>query len=132
MKQLLQYTLITMLTALLSVAPALAQNSEFIDQQDARYKWNISGTVNPPLTNVKAIYPHPGRDAVDILLAETDYQPVDIRIMDLNGTVVKTFRLQPEGNLMTIDVSNLPPGQYALHVQETGREVQKMVLLREE
>lgn len=132
MKQLLPYILITGLTVLLAAAPARSQNSGFINQQDARNKWSITGTVNPPLTNVKAIYPHPGRDVVDILLAEKAYQPVDVWVLDMNGTVIKTFRFQPEGNLMTIDVSNLPRGQYALHVKEAGREVQKMVLVRED
>lgn len=132
MKQLLRYTLLVAAFSLLAASEVQAQNSGFIDPYGSRYKWNITGTINPPLTGVAAVYPNPGRDRIEILLTETAYQPVDVWILNMDGVVLKTCHFMPQGNLLSVDVSNLPAGQYALHVKEAGKEVQKMLLLRRE
>lgn len=130
MKQLVQYTSIVAFLLFSAAAQAQTQNSGFIDQNNARYKWDIIGSVDAPLTGIQAVYPNASHDMVNILLAETAYQPVDVWILNLDGTALKTLHFSPQGNLITIDLSDLPAGEYALHVKEAGREVQRLKLIR--
>jgi|GEM_PF-2004844 len=133
MKHILHYSLLFSFLCLTGVKQAAAQNTgDFMDQRYARYKWTVNGQVAPPQTDVLTIYPNPTRDYVEIYLEEVAWQPVHVWILDLNGTVLKTQTYQPQGNRLAIDVSNLPAGEYALHIKEEGKAVRQLRLLRDQ
>lgn len=132
MKYFLRYTSILIFLLQITVSNATAQGSGFIDPQSSRYKWDISGAINPPLTGIEAVYPNPNHDLIDILLVDKAYQPVDVWVLNMDGTVLKTFHFRPQGKLMTIDVGFLSAGEYVLQVKEAGKELQRMRLIRNE
>jgi len=88
-------------------------------------KWVISGKSSPtssiaPGTGhlTARIYPNPAKHIVHVSLTGSNQEPIQFKISDIQGKVVKKGELTSE----TIDISQLTNGIYILQL-ETGKEI---------
>lgn len=61
------------------------------------------------------LFPNPASDQVQIALSQGTNEVVRLRVMDLNGRLVK-FEEQPGSDQLQLDVSSLSAGQYLLRI----------------
>ncbi|GHU95467.1 hypothetical protein FACS1894156_5120 [Bacteroidia bacterium] len=69
------------------------------------------------------IYPNPATDRLTITSDLLDTESL-IEIYDINGKLAASHRVRPQGNSITITITNLPPGSYIVKV---GNATAKMV-----
>lgn len=99
-------------------------SESFAIYQDTRAQEN-------PLTRIESIYPDPAQNTSSIVLAEMPARPVKLYVINLNGTVVKTYSYDGGNRLLTFDVSDLENGIYNIQVQEQGKIMQSIKLLKQ-
>lgn len=79
--------------------------------------------------SVFQIYPNPSSGKISIELNNSDIQVADIRIMDLCGKTVSSFRQFPL-NRKEISIDPLPNGTYFISIDtKFGRQTQKLIVL---
>jgi hypothetical protein len=76
------------------------------------------------------VYPNPAHDFIKIELADQEDPSLTFRILDESGRVMKAPQPSP-GNLLAVDVSDMPSGIYLLEVKtSTERLVERFVVER--
>jgi hypothetical protein len=68
------------------------------------------------------VYPNPALDRLNISLQESFDVPLDVEMFDQNGRLVRQVQLS--GELLTLDVSDLSTGYYALFIRAGTRYLQ--------
>lgn len=68
------------------------------------------------------LYPNPALDRLNISLQESFDVPLDVEMFDQNGRLVRQVQLS--GELLTLDVSDLSTGYYALFIRAGTRYLQ--------
>jgi subtilisin-like proprotein convertase family protein len=76
-----------------------------------------------------SIYPNPTREQLTIDWQSQQAQAVEARLFDLNGQLVQTLTLQPNG-FNQMDVQQLPNGIYILSVQEANERYLERVVVQ--
>jgi hypothetical protein len=76
----------------------------------------IVGLENTPAAGNFAIYPNPAKDRISINFSEPLKTDADIRIFDIRGVVVRTYRVGSGISSYTIENSGLKGGIYMLRV----------------
>lgn len=99
-------------------------SESFAIYQETRTKEN-------PVTTIESIYPDPAQNTSSLVLAEMPARPVKLYVINLNGTVVKTYSYDGGNRLLTFDVSDLQNGIYNIQVQEQGKIMQSIKLLKQ-
>ncbi|MFW5877704.1 MAG: T9SS type A sorting domain-containing protein [bacterium] len=67
------------------------------------------------------IYPNPSSDIINLSLPMEGMSSVRIKVYSINGQLMKVLHSDPSGQLVRIDVSKLPEGQYILKGESDGR-----------
>ena len=83
-------------------------------------------------TQIESVYPNPARSNAAIVLQDVSSQPVTIYITDMNGVIEKTYTYGAGYRSYGFDMGNLRPGVYRIQVQERGKSMQSIELLRSE
>ena len=138
--------MITMMIALCSFR-VVAQYNEYGNVNNQYGPPNFTGgTVNTPseifaiytqsnkteeATLINEIYPNPAQSTSSVLLTDIATNPVTLYIVNLNGTVIKTYSYDGGGNRLNFDVSELEDGFYSIQVQEKGKSMQSVKLLKQ-
>ena len=90
-------------------------------------QFNNVGETNPEIGSFE-VFPSPASSFINVeaKLAK-DYQRVDYTIVNSNGTVVSMERRDINGtnDIATLDVSNLPAGQYYLNLNTTDGSISR-------
>lgn len=73
------------------------------------------------------IYPNPASSTVNIRFEQIVNDAVMIRVLNTDGSVVRTETRTPSGKLISLDVSGLSSGLYLLSIQTKGELVTKKV-----
>lgn len=84
-----------------------------------------------PVTEIVSVYPDPARTASSVLLAEQAINSVTLYVVNLNGTVVRTYTYDGGQQQLNFDVSDLQDGVYNIQVQEQGKSMQSVKLLKQ-
>ncbi len=73
------------------------------------------------------VYPNPARDVIYI----DPYNQVlsEIRIVDLQGRIMKTFTSLPQHTIISINTFNVPGGLYFIQMQTAGRIVTEKIII---
>jgi photosystem II stability/assembly factor-like uncharacterized protein len=80
--------------------------------------------TDPDLFPGNAVYPNPAKDRISI--PHNPGMDSVVRLYDLQGTLVRTFSLDPANPVRLFELDGLPPGIYLLN---TGRGIQKVVVM---
>lgn len=71
------------------------------------------------------VYPNPTSDIISI---KSQYEILDVSIMNLTGSVLKQFRNRPQKNFLKMDVTSLLKGNYILQIKtRKGTQVTKFI-----
>ena len=84
------------------------------------------------LNAIETAYPNPTRANVAVVLAQTTSTPVDIYIVNLNGVIQKTYTYAAGNRSYGIDMGDLTSGLYSIQVQERGRAMQRINVLKQD
>ena len=138
--------MITMIVAL-SGFSASAQFNEYGNVNNQYGPPNFTGgTVNSPsesfaiyaqntkqeeLTVIEEVSPNPSFGTSCVLLNTVAVNPVTIYIVDLNGNIQKTYTYDGGSSRLTFDISDLKDGLYSVQVQERGKSMQSVKLLKQ-
>jgi hypothetical protein len=71
------------------------------------------------------IYPNPANTIVNVRVEESSNQPMTVRLINFNGTVVRSFEMKPGNNLFRFDISGLPDGLYLINLQSKDQVITK-------
>lgn len=82
-------------------------------------------------TTIETIYPNPAMSASSVVLSEVAVNPVIIYIVNMNGTIVRTYTYNGGYDHFNFDVSSLQDGLYHIQVQERGKSMQSIKLLKQ-
>jgi hypothetical protein len=58
------------------------------------------------------IYPNPAAESLQIITGENNTEPVQLRIINSNGQIIKEIELY---NQQPLNISDLAPGVYSIH-----------------
>jgi hypothetical protein len=83
------------------------------------------------ITAIDNVYPNPARTSAGIVLSETAVDPVSLYVVNLNGTILSSYHYDGGSQRLNFDVSSLPDGLYSIHVQERGKTMQSIKLLKQ-
>jgi len=87
----------------------------------------VAVNVNKDITSVRLDYvigPNPTTDYLNVIFANLDgIYDFEFRVVSMNGTVKKTFKVRPEDSTITVDVSDLINGVYILQVIANGNNI---------
>ncbi|MCE7053265.1 T9SS type A sorting domain-containing protein [Algoriphagus sp. AGSA1] len=85
------------------------------------------GYQSRDLPNVLLEYvigPNPSREYLNVIFTNLDRSyDFEFHVVSMNGTVQKTFEARPEGDKVTIDVSDLVNGVYILQLTANGHDI---------
>jgi len=84
--------------------------------------------IDPHTMSIVEVYPNPTATYTRITLAGNTTEPVTVSIINMNGTLVRSYEYAAGSGKFYIDVSSVPDGLYALQVQEHGKEAQSVQL----
>lgn len=133
--------------ALLTGGVAKAQETDNIIN---RYgpPYYTGGTVNSPSesfamsqryerqaqlrTEIESVYPNPTRTYAAIVLANVSREPVSIYVVNMNGVIVQSYMYSAGNRSYGFDMGNVPAGVYSIQVQERGKSMQSIELLKQE
>jgi hypothetical protein len=90
---------------------------------------SFNGIVNnggSTLMNIQ-VYPNPASSTVNIRFEKVLNEAVMIRILNTDGSIVRTETRTPSDNLISLNVSGLSSGLYLLSIQTKGELVTKKV-----
>jgi len=87
--------------------------------------------ANYPSTDLISVYPDPARNSSSVLLAQQALKPVTLYIVNLNGTLMRTYTYDGGTSQLSFDVSDLQDGVYNIQVQEQGKSMQSVKLLKQ-
>jgi hypothetical protein len=119
------------------VAPAIPFTINGIGSQFADYNAPFAGgyrlmvmsgsqsslSLNQSKSQLLTVYPNPFKDELNVLLPEAI---ITVEILNLNGQVLKS--MQPNGNNVQLNLSDLANGSYVLKVvSPSGVSIQKIV-----
>lgn len=82
---------------------------------------------NSPVQDHVIVYPNPANTIINIRFENLLSQPVSIRLININGTVVKSFEGKPGTRLSRIDITGLPDGLYLINIQSNNQVITKKV-----
>lgn len=82
-------------------------------------------------TTIETIYPNPAMSTSSVVLSEVAINPVVIYIVNMNGTIVRTYTYDGGYDHFNFDVSSLQDGLYNIQVQERGKSMQSIKLLKQ-
>ena len=82
-------------------------------------------------TDIASVYPNPAQSASLVSLVETASNPVTLYVVNLNGTILRSYRYNGGSNRLPFDVGALPDGVYSIQVQERGKTMQSIELLKQ-
>lgn len=99
------------------------------NQRFAAYQ-RVYRTVQPTLINT--VYPNPATSSANVVLGAYAESPVDVYIINMNGDIMQSYTFNGGGNQLGFDVSSLPNGLYSVQVQERGKSMQSIKLLKQE
>lgn len=77
-------------------------------------------------------YPQPATNRIHVSLELDDLKKVNIEIMDQQGKIVKlysNFRLEAGENNLSLNLTDLPAGQYYLKIESKKRSFTKKIIL---
>ena len=78
------------------------------------------------LTNVFKIYPNP---ATDVITVKSNQNPIEtVSIIDVLGRQVLNYKNDSQFKEVTLDVSNLPDGTYALKINTLRESHTKFIV----
>ncbi len=83
------------------------------------------------ITAIDNVYPNPARISAGIVLSEIAVDPVSLYVVNLNGTVLSSYHYDGGSQRLNFDVSALPDGLYSIQVQEQGKSMQSIRLLKQ-
>ena len=87
--------------------------------------------ASTPETIIDNIFPNPAMSTSNITLAEVAVSTVTVYIINLNGTIVRTYTYNGGHRQFNLDVSGLQDGLYSIEVQEQGKSMQSIKLLKQ-
>jgi hypothetical protein len=105
-----------------------AESFALYQQQTA----NLLRTTQPATTPISTVYPNPSANYTTVVLTANTTEPVTVSLINMNGVLMRSYEYSAGYGSFGIDVSNLPPGLYALQVQERGRQAQSIQFLKAE
>jgi len=79
--------------------------------------------------NIK-LYPNPTTGIVTVWFENSDSQPVEVRLFDIAGRVVKVVTEQQTSNKINIDLSEQPVGQYIAQITIGKQTLTRKIELR--
>ena len=82
-------------------------------------------------TLISDVYPNPTRNQSSLELTSIAANPVTVFIVNMNGTIMKTYSYDGGTNRLNFDISNLQDGLYSIQVQERGKSMQSIKLLKQ-
>jgi peptidoglycan/xylan/chitin deacetylase (PgdA/CDA1 family) len=97
--------------------------------KDGSVQFSNLVTIKYQVPNIYAVSPNPTRDYVDINLTACENRPVVLTIMDALGHKVQSVSLDKAGKSHRIEFSDIPTGQYFLHIQPAGKRVATRVII---
>lgn len=77
------------------------------------------------------VYPNPAISQTNIVLPEIARQRVNVYLIDLQGTIMRTYAFAPGGNQFYIDISSIPVGIYSLRIEQKGMRPQNVRLVKQ-
>jgi hypothetical protein len=139
-------------TALLGIALISAFNARAQEGQNINNRYGppnyTGGTVNSPsqyyaayqqqrrqvqeATLVASVFPNPANSTASVVLGDMAISPVELYVVNMNGAIMQSHAYNAGGNRLDFDVSNLPNGLYSIQVQERGKSMQCIKLLKQE
>jgi len=84
--------------------------------------------VERTTVGILEVYPNPAVSYVRVVLNANTTEPATVSVINFNGVLVQSIEYAAGAGRFDIDVSALPDGLYALHVQERGKEPQSIQL----
>ncbi len=66
------------------------------------------------------VYPNPAISTARIMLPFASEGKVTVNIIDMNGTITRTYRYEPRSYQLDVDMSTLPMGVYSVRVSGKG------------
>lgn len=138
-------TLVTALMGMLSVDASAQTNTNIINQygpptftggtvstpSESFALYQETKVAENPVTRIRSVYPDPARTASSVILEEQPVKPVALYIFNLNGTLMKTYNYDGGNMQLNFDVSDLQDGIYNIQVQEEGKSMQSIKLLKQ-
>lgn len=82
-------------------------------------------------TLIEEVYPNPTPTASSVVLTTVAVNPVTLFIVNMNGTIMKTYNYDGGSSRLTFDMSGLQDGLYSIQVQERGKSMQSIRLLKQ-
>lgn len=81
---------------------------------------------------IGSITPNPARTSAALMLETGTTEPVTIYVVNMNGNIVKSYTYGAGNSSYGIDVGNLPAGLYSIQLQERGKSLQSIELVKQE
>ena len=81
---------------------------------------------------ISTVTPNPARTNAAINLESGTTEPVSIYVVNMNGTILKSYTYAAGSNSYGIDVGNLPAGLYSIQLQERGKSLQSIELVKQD
>lgn len=92
----------------------------FFDGSDYEiYLHTIEAPKNDAPLNKISVYPNPAVNSLNIIYGETGNKPNRLAFIDANNVIVKKYdnpRPEEDANIISLDVTFLPPGVYSLQI----------------
>lgn len=83
------------------------------------------------VTAIDNVYPNPATSSAGVVLSKIAIDPVSLYVVNLNGTVMESYNYDGGSQRLNFDMSALPNGLYSIHVQERGKTMQSIKLLKQ-
>lgn len=88
-----------------------------------------TGVGDPAYGHGATIFPNPATDKITVPL--NSVSPVQVSVTDEHGKMMKTERISPKGNAISLNVSDLPIGMYLLTIEgDFSRRQYKFIVER--
>ena len=82
-------------------------------------------------TSIENVYPNPAHSSAGIVLSKAAVDPVALYVVNLNGTILSSYHYDGGSQRLNFDISAFPDGLYSIQVQERGKTMQSIKLLKQ-
>ncbi len=85
----------------------------------------------PEITAIDNVYPNPAQSSAGVVLSKIAVQPVSLYVVNLNGNILSSYHYDGGSQRLNFDMGSFPDGVYNIQVQESGKAMQSIKLLKQ-
>jgi len=115
----------------LSASGSVPTDGDYLYIDDLAFNGNVAGILDNELNTSSNIFPNPSQNSLTLDLTALNVRQVNCCIFTLEGKLVKSINNLDVSSKITLDVSDLPDGNYILVTKSNeGLERQPFVIQR--